>query len=182
MPSRRIRRYRLPRSVFSSRAASAMLPLAAAIAPLISSRSMSSSRSVSAAPVVGEGAASPLADGDGGRVSAGAHQHARHQVAGDFVAADDRQPLDDVGELAHVARPRMARQRGQRFGGEVRRMPRAQPRREMLDQIGNVAQPLAKRRHLDREHVEAEIEVLAERAGRRPRLRAGDWSRRAPGC
>src|SRR5690606_30842105 len=41
---------------------------------------------------------------------------------------------------------------------------------EIVDQIRQVFETLAKRRHADREHVQAEEEVLAELAGRDPSL------------
>ena len=80
---------------------------------------------------------------------------------------DDR-PLDDVAQLADIARPvvrlerrhRLLRQRRRRdppLGGEAGE--------EMVDQLGNVLAPLAQRRNPHRHDVQPVIEVLAEAPG-----------------
>src|SRR5438094_267283 len=83
-------------------------------------------------------------------------------------AGEDQHGLDDVLELAHVARPRVLEQRAQR------RRPRHAERSavavveapdEVLDQEGHIVPPLAERRQLDGEHAEPVVEVAAKRAG-----------------
>ena len=74
----------------------------------------------------------------------------------------------------------LARQRRERLVGEVRRMARPQPRGEVSDQVGNVAEPLAQRRHLDRKHVQPEVEVFAERARRHRILEPAVGGRERP--
>ena len=77
----------------------------------------------------------------------------------------DHGPFDDVPELANVAGPRILLQRG-----HVTRADRvdwlAKRRRELLDESPHqqryVVRSFAQRRHADREHAEAIVQVLAE--------------------
>ena len=97
--------------------------------------------------------------------------------------AEDHQPLADVAQLAHVARPGVALQVADR--------PRDRPAaaapgaggrtaRGSGEQQRHVLPPLAQRRHLDRQVGEAEVEVLAEAAVARPPPPGRGGSRRAP--
>jgi hypothetical protein len=80
--------------------------------------------------------------------------------------ADERRALQSVFELAHVARPFVIDERLPRVGRKrVRNLalggvPREHALRERQDVVG----PVAKGRHGQLDDVEAEVEVLAERA------------------
>src|SRR5262245_37184869 len=86
----------------------------------------------------------------------------------DLVAAGDDQALDDVLELAHVARPRVLAERDDRLGRDVaddRLMAvaaRRQVAQEVLDEQRDVLAPLAERRDDEVDDVDAVEEVLAE--------------------
>ncbi len=77
-----------------------------------------------------------------------------------------RQALDQVGQLAHVARPFVAGQRLQRFGSEAHfaTAGAGQLRGDGFHQRRQVLTALAQRGHFDREHVEAVEQILAELA------------------
>ena len=106
-------------------------------------------------------------------------QHRRRilaDIAGQHVGADrpaarrrqDQQPLDDVAQLADVARPVVALQRGQRVlahrpgrqAGGVGDAPQ-----QIGRQLRDVLAALAERRHAQRHHVQAMEQLLAEAAG-----------------
>ena len=82
---------------------------------------------------------------------------------------EDDRPLDDVAQLAHIARPVVRLQHGH---GVVADQPLGQAGRErdllheIFDQMRNVLAALGQRRHAHRYDREAVIEVLAELAGR----------------
>ncbi len=75
-----------------------------------------------------------------------------------------RHAFDQVGQLAHVARPGIGAQRLQRFVGETHfaTAGAGQLHRQGGDQRRQVVQALAQGGHLDREHVEAVEQILAE--------------------
>ncbi|MNZ11188.1 hypothetical protein D3C78_280510 [compost metagenome] len=79
----------------------------------------------------------------------------------------DRHALHQVGQLAHVARPVVVAQRHDRGGVEAdgTALLVLHARDELVDQQRDVFHPLAQRRHLDGEDVEAVVEILAEAAG-----------------
>ena len=122
-------------------------------------------------------------------------QHRRRvlaDVAGQHVGADrpaarrrqDQQPLDDIAQLPDVARPVVALQRGQRVLAD---RPRRQaggigdPLQEVGGELGDVLAALAERRHAQRHHIQAMIQLLAEIARRRSLPAGRGWSRRARG-
>ena len=97
------------------------------------------------------------------------HLQLERQVAvGDpVVAAGGDQPLDQVLELADVARPPVVLQHRQRRGGEALHVlaePAVVAGEEELHQVGQVLDALAQRRDADRDDVDAVEQVLAERA------------------
>ena len=98
-----------------------------------------------------------------------------------IVVGERRHAIDQVAQLAHVARPGRAREHVQR---RLRRTAAARllAAAEVGDQRRDVLAPLGQRRHADREHVQAIEQILAERAGARraPRDRRGSRRRRAP--
>src|SRR5688572_12671889 len=110
----------------------------------------------------------------------GSGRHERRQlrrqaVDGDLFAGQDVRPLHCVLELAHVARPVEGRDAFAGRRGEP--LPLAgllvQLGHEVLGDHEGVALALAKRRQLDRKHVQTVEQVLAElavahRLGRRP--------------
>src|SRR5437899_516328 len=81
-----------------------------------------------------------------------------------LTVGEHDQPLDRVLELAHVARPRIFAQAGQRLGRELLLPPvlrvelGEEPRREPR----NLLAPLPQRRHADLDHVEPVVEVFPE--------------------
>src|SRR5262245_53405850 len=81
--------------------------------------------------------------------------------------------LDDVAQLAHVARPVMRAQRRERI---VRQSDGWAPScaarllHERSRERFDLAAPFAKRGDRDHHHVEAEVEVLAEASGAHERL------------
>ena len=80
----------------------------------------------------------------------------------------DHQALDDVAQLADVARPAIALKAGRRARIEPLRPTAVFARElghEMLGQQRDVAWPVAQRRHGDRDDVQPEVEVLAESRG-----------------
>src|SRR5437899_260655 len=73
--------------------------------------------------------------------------------------------LDDVLELAHVARPAMTRERTARFGADpLRRQPHraSASDHEGLGERQDLPRSLAQRRHTERDSAEPEVEVLAK--------------------
>ena len=81
---------------------------------------------------------------------------------------EDQGALDDVAQLADIARPVVRLERGHRFfrDGRRRHPPLGrEAREEMADQLGDVLAPLAQRRKAHRHDVEAVEEVLAEAPG-----------------
>ena len=91
-------------------------------------------------------------------------------IAADPLARrEDDRPLDDVPQLADVARPVIGLERGHRVGR--RRCGVGTPllggvaRGEMADELGNVLAPLGERRQVHRNDVQPVIEILAEPAG-----------------
>jgi len=79
-----------------------------------------------------------------------------------------RQLLDRVRQLAHVARPAIAGGEAQRLGREAahRRLGilGARHHQEVLEELADVVAPLAQRRQQDRHHVQPVEQVLAELA------------------
>src|SRR5262245_12893088 len=74
--------------------------------------------------------------------------------------------LEGIRELADVAGPGAGGEHGERGRGETRgaTVLRGEARDEMLREQRDVATPLAERRHDDRGHLQAEIEVGAKLA------------------
>ena len=105
-----------------------------------------------------------------GRRRRGTGPPAELQVGGGQLGAarQDHRALDDVLELAHVARPGIRRQRRQRARVDAAHAL-ADGLRVLLDEVlaqhGDVAGPIAQRRQRDRKDVEAVVEILAELAG-----------------
>ena len=95
----------------------------------------------------------------------------------------DHQPLDHVAQLAHVARPRVAlqhrRARPARSVFEPPAVLARELRHEVLGEQRDVLLPLAQRRHEDRDHVQPEVEILAETARRGSPPADPCWSPRA---
>src|SRR5216117_1782938 len=81
------------------------------------------------------------------------------------AAGEDHGALDEVRELADVPGPSVSTERVQRLARDdldavVHWTP--EPLDEVADQGRNVLGPLAERRDMDREHVQAVVEVVAE--------------------
>jgi hypothetical protein len=80
----------------------------------------------------------------------------------------DQQPLDDVAQLAHVARPVVALQRGERVladhpcrqAGGI-----GDAAQQVVGEFRNVLAALAERRHAQRHDVKAVVQLLAEATG-----------------
>ena len=90
---------------------------------------------------------------------------ARHIVGGDRRARrQNREPLDQVRELAYVAGPGVRREQLHRTGVEAHRPPQAGglADREVLHQRGDVVRPLSQWRNVQGQDVEPEQQVLAE--------------------
>src|SRR5262245_17806710 len=99
------------------------------------------------------------------------------------AARRDHRALHQVFELADIARPTV----GGRPLDECRGNPRERPselarglRREVLDQARDVAATLPQRRHCDRKHVQAVVEIGAEKPGADPRLQVAIRRRDQP--
>ena len=94
---------------------------------------------------------------------------------------EDDGALEDVLQLADVARPRVRHQPAQ--GGRVDPVkPPGDPRRELVEEVlrqeRDILRPLAERRELDREDAEPVVQVFAERLlARRPSSGRGWWRR-----
>ena len=83
----------------------------------------------------------------------------------DVVARLQHRALDDIGQLAHVARPRVRAQAGARVVAEAPRrhaVVGAHAGQEVLGERDDVAAALAQRRQRHREHGQAMVEILAE--------------------
>src|SRR5688500_5126747 len=79
----------------------------------------------------------------------------------------DRQTLDNVRQLTNVPRPPVAHEQLERARAPGRRgtsTPRSIECREMPDELRDVIGPLAERRDVHRDEVEAKEEILAEAA------------------
>ncbi|MCY1431760.1 hypothetical protein D9M71_477360 [compost metagenome] len=78
----------------------------------------------------------------------------------------DRHALDQVGQLAHVARPAVTTQRHDRGGIEANgtALLVLHARNQLVHQQRDVFHPLTQRCHFDREHVQAVVQVFAEGA------------------
>ena len=110
--------------------------------------------------------------------AAGRHGHlpavrtgAWRKVAGRSPASmrvprrQDHGPLDDVLQLAHVARPGVLVEHLQRVVGEPLHRPAVgvgEASEEARGEQGDVAGPLAQRRNLQRDGVQPEVEILAQ--------------------
>ena len=99
--------------------------------------------------------------------------HARVTSGGRSLAGDDalareqHRPLDDVRQLAHVARELVAREHLEHLGRDARggaAEALGVARDEVLDEQRDVPAPLAQRRHAHRHDLQAEEQVLAEAA------------------
>src|SRR5439155_20617021 len=91
----------------------------------------------------------------------------RRQVVGtDHVTrGQDHEPLDHVPELAHVSRPVVRQEIHERVAGDGARPTAvlgAEDREAMILEERVVFLPRAQRRHLDRDHAEPVVEILAE--------------------
>ena len=78
---------------------------------------------------------------------------------------EDHRPLDEVGELAHVARPRIVAERLEGLARDHVDVPVHRTREtlhEKADQRLDVLGALPQRRDADREDVQAVVEVVAE--------------------
>src|SRR5438094_2931179 len=78
---------------------------------------------------------------------------------------EDHRPLDEVRELPHVPRPRIPAERLERLAGDHLDVPihrAGETLHEETDQRGDVVGSLAQRRDVDREDVQAVVEVVAE--------------------
>ncbi len=85
------------------------------------------------------------------------------------AVAHEHRALDDVLQLAHVARPVVGREHvdgRRRDAADVLAMLGREALEEMIGKKQHVRLPLTKRRDEDREHVQPVEEVLAERAVR----------------
>ena len=103
----------------------------------------------------------------------GAPLFADRQVRTDVVCLDHRariehdQPLDQVLQLADIARPAVLLEESHGFradGFDARHVLLDVHFQEMIDQEGDVPFPFPQRRQIDRDHIQAVIEVLPELA------------------
>ena len=81
-----------------------------------------------------------------------------------LAVGEHREPLDDVSQLPDVPRPGIPRQAHHGLGGDLEALPaavRIDPE-EVLDEERDVLRPLAQWRHVDLDHGDAVVEVLAE--------------------
>src|SRR5262249_52872670 len=86
----------------------------------------------------------------------------------DRVAAQEHGTLDDVSELAHVARPLVAAERRDCVVGDARRLAAGLARRRLRERPGEIGGPggwAAGRRPVERGRVEAIHEVGAKASG-----------------
>ena len=100
------------------------------------------------------------------RLELGEVEFERQVLFGDVVLVADRhQPLDQVLELADVARPPVLLQHRHRRVGDALDLlpePRVVALQEELGELRDVLGALAQRRQLDRDDVDPVVEVLAE--------------------
>src|SRR6266853_997842 len=106
----------------------------------------------------------------GGRLRvAGTERRGQILRRDDVVRAHDHEPLHHVAQLAHVARPVVGEEVGERLDRD-RLGPLAVLGREhgheVCDEGRQVLLPLTERRHLDRDDVQAVVEILPEPARR----------------
>ena len=102
------------------------------------------------------------------KLSSSVSSSARCWLVIDPAARHDDRPLDGVLQLAHVAGPVVGDQRLHRLLGDPgRRRGRrvAELRQEVLHQQRDVVLALSQRRHMDGDHVQAVVQVLAETPG-----------------
>ena len=96
-------------------------------------------------------------------------RNARSRAVDHLARHHDHQPLDDVPQLPHVARPRVVRQDAaahhRRASSSRRPYSRANSRMKCSRQQRDVLLAIAQRRHEDRDDVEPEVQVLPEPAG-----------------
>ena len=122
------------------------------------------------------------------RAADGLSAASNHRLAEDFgidfergASREDDGALEDVLQLADVARPRIRHQpaHGRRVDAVE---PPSDPRRELVEQElrqeRNILGPLAERRELDREDAEAVVQVFAERLLADGLLAGRGWWRR----
>src|SRR5213594_539444 len=108
----------------------------------------------------------PVSSARRGPVSGNATSSGTSELDDGAPREDDR-TVQHVLQLAHVARPVVARQHLERARRHAAHVAVALARRlthEVLDQVRDVLPPLAERRHADRHDVQAIVEVLAELA------------------
>ena len=181
-PSRRIFRYRPRRVRPRTRAVSEMLPRVRSSVAAISSRSICST---AAARFPGSSARRVSAD----VVPAPAARRWRREIGRQVFGFDraarrahgDR-ALNLVPQLPHVARPPIPREQVERRRAQVDvrlAEPLARVAQEERAQVRDLLAPFAQRRHVDADHAEAVVEILAELALRPPAVRGRRWSRRA---
>ena len=93
-------------------------------------------------------------------------RHQREMLGRDEPpVAENRRPLEDVAQLADVARPVVLNQQAACLTRDPAGRPAESPRdvgQERLAQRQDVVTPVTQRWQPDREHIEAVIEVLAE--------------------
>src|SRR5689334_127179 len=96
-------------------------------------------------------------------------QHVFHVLPGDLGArVQDRESLDDVCQLTHVARPRIFTQQLQRVApptGLGLAGPLQKLLREVFNQLEDVVATLAQRWNCQRYYLQSEEQILAERSG-----------------
>ena len=86
----------------------------------------------------------------------------------EIIRGQDNQAFHHIRQFADIARPGVGRQDGGGIVGESRvqaAMDRRETPEEMLGKREDVPGALAQRGHIDRQHIQAEEEVLAETAG-----------------
>ena len=88
------------------------------------------------------------------------------------IGGERQAALEDVLELAHVAGKRIALERRDGFGIELRRIAARELREDRVGDQRNVLAHLAQARHRELDHVQPVVEVLPELAGFDERARA----------
>ena len=82
-----------------------------------------------------------------------------------IVLTQGQRALEDILQFTHVTGKPVGAQRRERVGGQVRHLDpefRALLGQEMRDQQANVVAPFTQRRHVEFNHVDTVVEVLAE--------------------
>jgi hypothetical protein len=100
-------------------------------------------------------------------------EHFAEGVGADRAIGEQQPPLDDVAQLADVARPRVVRRSSSAAAVESARLRPVligDDRREVLGDGGDIARPLAQRRQRDREHEHAVEEIVGKGAFSRQRV------------